>query len=370
MSDFDSEELLRKLTEEMTAISDLTKENAEKMAKSLIDGALNGGLSDISDYIDTVDVKQNDNSDGSRTKPKRTKDKGVIMPETAEKLDKILSKVKKVLPPKKSVRLNLSRGETTVFDSKMGGVPYFPKDMEYPRVLEDKFEEKPLHFIAQLNFGTLPKIEGFPTEGILQFFAGCDGDYSYGMDFDNGCNQNGFRVIYHEKVIGDVSKLYNKSDMPEFDSEDDYSPFVGEFLLTAQETIKMPVNEVDFRFWETFLAAYNELFGTKIDKIYGEGGLSEVDEPLYNAVFDECNVGETRMGGYPFFTQYDPRKNNPELAKHTVLLFQSDSENGGDPNNWDDSVCWGDMGVANFFITPEDLEKRDFSNVLFYWDCC
>lgn len=363
MSDFEGEELLRKLVEQMTENSDLTKENAEKMAKSLIDVALNGDLSDISDYIDTVDVEQNNNSDSSQIKPKRTKDKGEIVPETAEKLDKVLLKVYEVIPPQTSVRLKLSRGETTVFDSKMGGVPYFPKDMEYPRVREDKFEEKPLHFIAQLNFGKLPEIEGFPTEGILQFFAGCDGDYTYGFE-------SGYRVIYHEKVIDDVSKLYDKSDMPEFDSDDDYFPFVGEFLLTAQEATEMPVTEVDFRFWETFLAAYNELFGTNIEKIYGEGGLSEVDEPLYNAVFDKCNVGETRMGGYPFFTQHDPRKNNPELAKHTVLLFQSDSENGGDPNNWDDSVCWGDMGVANFFIMPEDLEKRDFSNVLFYWDCC
>jgi uncharacterized protein ywqG len=33
-------------------------------------------------------------------------------------------------------------------------------------------------------------------------------------------------------------------------------------------------------------------------------------------------------------------------------------------------LMWGDSGVANFFITPEDLAKRDFSRVAFVFDCC
>lgn len=122
-----------------------------------------------------------------------------ISPETREKLDKILAEVDKQLPPIETVRLKLSRGETTVFDSKMGGKPYFPKGMEYPTVREGENAGKPLKFLAQLNFGSLPRIEGFPSEGILQFFIFPD-DFS-GADFDNLTKQNGFRVIYHEKNI-------------------------------------------------------------------------------------------------------------------------------------------------------------------------
>ena len=33
-------------------------------------------------------------------------------------------------------------------------------------------------------------------------------------------------------------------------------------------------------------------------------------------------------------------------------------------------ILWGDVGVANFFILPQNLEKKDFSNVLYTWDCC
>lgn len=29
---------------------------------------------------------------------------------------------------------------------------------------------------------------------------------------------------------------------------------------------------------------------------------------------------------------------------------------------------WGENGIANFFIHPDDLKKRDFSKVLYNWD--
>ena len=32
-------------------------------------------------------------------------------------------------------------------------------------------------------------------------------------------------------------------------------------------------------------------------------------------------------------------------------------------------IMWGDVGVANFFIRPEDLKNKDFSKVLYNWDC-
>ncbi|WP_323176133.1 DUF1963 domain-containing protein [Pantoea ananatis] len=30
---------------------------------------------------------------------------------------------------------------------------------------------------------------------------------------------------------------------------------------------------------------------------------------------------------------------------------------------------WGMSGVGNFFINKQDLINRDFSNVIFNWDC-
>ncbi len=67
------------------------------------------------------------------------------------------------------------------------------------------------------------------------------------------------------------------------------------------------------------------------------------------------------MSGYPTFTQTDPRFYSKNENIPDVLLFQLDSVR---------DIMWGDCGVANFFITLEDLKKKDFSNVWYNWDCC
>nr|WP_316045926.1 DUF1963 domain-containing protein [Planococcus glaciei] len=33
-------------------------------------------------------------------------------------------------------------------------------------------------------------------------------------------------------------------------------------------------------------------------------------------------------------------------------------------------IAWGDTGVGNFFISKENLKKRNFSDVVYNWDCC
>lgn len=122
----------------------------------------------------------------------------------------------------------------------------------------------------------------------------------------------------------------------------------------------MSVTESDFRGEKAIAEAYSELFGDKVEDNYD---LMDADEEVSDAVFANCCSGGTCMGGYPFFTQDDSRSYKDELAGHMVLLFRSDSESGGE--GWDNQICWGDMGVGNFFITPEDLAKRDFSHVLY-----
>ena len=68
------------------------------------------------------------------------------------------------------------------------------------------------------------------------------------------------------------------------------------------------------------------------------------------------------MLGAPYFVQYDLRK-NPKY--YDTVLLQIHSELGAQ----DDEICWGDGGVANFFINSEALAQRDFSKVLYCWDC-
>ncbi len=380
MDDFNVEDFLRKIKAQINSDNpDLTDEQADKAARQLLEGFVKagdkgfdlGGLLGGAIYDGVPDGKY-EMPDGSALQVGAPiKNPLEISSETGEKLDKILAEVDKRIPPVETVRLKLSRAETTVFDSKMGGKPYFPKGMEYPTVREGENAGKPLYFLAQLNFEKLPKLSDFPTEGILQFFAGCEGDNVYGVKFDDWTNQNAFRVVYHETVSEDAPQ----GETPDVEFDEEFLPFNGEFLLTTEKSAQMPATCCDFRYEEAVLCVYNELFGANVTKLFGKGGLYEVDEPLFNALMETRDINGTRMGGYPYFTQDDPRDRSPAgsykdvLKNHTVLLFQSDSENGGDPKNWKDDVCWGDMGVANFFITPEDLKKRDFSNVIYTWDC-
>lgn len=59
---------------------------------------------------------------------------------------------------------------TAPWDSKVGGVPYRPLDMQWPADPAGR----PLHFLAQINFAQLPHLPGFPDAGIIQFFVGED----------------------------------------------------------------------------------------------------------------------------------------------------------------------------------------------------
>ena len=79
-----------------------------------------------------------------------------------------------------------------------------------------------------------------------------------------------------------------------------------------------------------------------------------------------CPQGErgTRIGGYPFCTQGDPRAHDSSTRKLDTLLFQLDSEGRGD-----DEILWSDCGIANFFISAADLAKCDFAQVMYTWDC-
>ncbi len=290
-----------------------------------------------------------------------------VSPEVKERFEKLLAELNKTAAPLPRVELTPVRAKTTVFDSKLGGVPYLPKGFEYPTAREGEYAGKPLRLLAQLNFGSLPHIDGFPEKGILQFYAGCDDDDLIGMDFDDGANQNSFRVIYHADITEDLSQLYSVNDMPKFD-EDGYYPFEGEFLLKAVEPALSPISSADYRFDKAVLAAYNKLFGTDYDAIFGiddEKSLAHNEDELTDMLYEACNICGTAMGGYAYFTQSDPRGYDDELAKMDILLFQLDSE-GSAP----DEIMWGDCGVGNFFISREDLEKLDFSNVLYNWDCC
>lgn len=118
------------------------------------------------------------------------------------------------------IRINPNPNPTQLWQSKFGGYPYLPKNINYPSNSEGKF----LQLLAQINFREIPPLENFPTQGILQFYIDGNDDL-YGLDFDNPTNQDGFKVLYFEKIeekddnlVTDFSFLSSQEKDPAYDS--------------------------------------------------------------------------------------------------------------------------------------------------------
>lgn len=237
--------------------------------------------------------------------------------------------------------------------SKYGGIPYWNPAEPYPT---DENGEKCV-LLAQFNCQQLPPLEGFPKAGLLQFFI--SNDDAYGLDFDNQMSQKNWRVVYHPLVDASITQaMVEELHLPTTCSEEDSElPFAGEFQLDFElvDTWLGPCSHDDFQqeLQKALVAVGLPLppEGTSLYDIFCED--------MYNQMAD-WNEGHW-LGGYPYFTQDDPRFSRPDYAACTRLLFQMDSS---------EDILWGDMGVGNFFIAPEDLQQLDFSRVLYTWDCC
>ncbi|MBA3927362.1 YwqG family protein [Listeria rustica] len=263
-----------------------------------------------------------------------------------EKLEKLVQPeiVKQILATEKE-RILLSCEEDGKLDltvSKAGGRGYVPKSMEYPR----NKDGGPLSLLAQINFSEMPHLGDFPKTGLLAFYIDYFDDLT-GLDFDDQTSPNGFRVLYFEKVDEASYSAEEQDKWFESVNEDFYPVVDGQFRLRGEV-----VKQVALKESYDFEQAYDGEFYDVLDAWTGE------DEEKMDALF-ELDNSSSQLGGYPFFTQQDPRLGD-EKSHHDTLLFQLDSEEG---------IMWGDMGVGNFFINREDLKRKDFSNVLYNWDC-
>lgn len=283
-----------------------------------------------------------------------------------------------------------------ILNSKFGGYPYIPKRVgKLPR----SNDENVLMLLAQFNLEELPK-NMFPIEkGILQFFIDFEDD-CFGMDIDDIGSGIGHKVIYYETIEEYLSKeelqeLFSKEflENDDFLEDDEYSQ--NKNINKDKEEDKQEVNNYNFPFeFSPFgvrvdvqdlplvftknvdsLGFYNNivenLFVKNWNKLCPENIIttdnyySKLEEDVLNNMFDySCNFGH-KILGHAEFTQDDPRIYIEDGDKYK-LLFQMDSDYHCD-NYYE--ILWGDSGIANFFITEEDLKNKNFSNVLFSWDC-
>ena len=236
---------------------------------------------------------------------------------------------------------------TSIFDSKFGGTPYWPSSKAYPT--NSKGEE--LLLLAQMNFERDSIGHPFPEKGMLQFFIDCD-DLN-GLNFEDQTKQDGFRVVYHESIDYSVKPLSVKTNMI-LSERNEYFPVMKQYKLSFSKGMDLLNPNVEDTFDEVFNIAIKELFNeTEETDLY-----DYFSEKEYDLFCEKVSGWGHKLLGYPAFTQYDPRD---DIEQWNTVLFQMDSQ-GQD-------IMWGDSGICNFFINEKDLLNRDFSKVLYNWDC-
>lgn len=280
-----------------------------------------------------------------------------INEEQAEKITDKIAEISK----KTAYKLTADADRTpSLTDTKFGGLPYWDLSREYP--VSSKGEK--LLLLAQINLSDVKDCDKLPSSGLLQFFISADD--LYGMDFNSYISNDTFRVVYHKEINEGITKEDVLSlDIPtnlSSDDEDFLFPITGEMAVNVTKT-EVSVGTEDFDYERYMHKAANEL---NIDIPDDETPYCILPEEVFSRECDEQrNIGHW-LFGYAYFTQNDPRDYMVDLQDY-ILLFQMDSDYavGGKYE-----VMWGDSGVGNFFIKMEDLEKLDFSKVMYTWDCC
>ena len=266
---------------------------------------------------------------------------------------------------KSMIKISLSDDKPNLFQSKFGGVPYLPKNVEIPK---NKKNEQ-LTLLAQINIEELPKNNIYPMkEGILQFWI--LNDDVLGLDYDTHLG-NGFKVVYYKEIDKNVTEEEVLEKYKPYKDEDSYFPIEGEFFLSfkltdgyfsdSNDDFREIANREMKKFHIENKEKYNEILKAYDDKEY----LSYWD--IWDILEEDKKIGEIlfesghKIGGFPNFTQSDIR----EIGDYEILLLQIDSE-GTEKNE----IMWGDCGIANFFIREKDLKELNFEKVIYNWDCC
>lgn len=277
-----------------------------------------------------------------------------------EKLHEFIEILKNI-EPKECVSISIKKSKNLpLTNSKFGGLPFVPKNGEIPT----NSDGQQLFHLAQINCTELPKNDLYPKTGILQFWILIDD--VYGLDFDLPTSRENMRVIYIADTSNGCSEDEVRHMYQPFVYDDDfvYSPLQkenAEFSLVFEKKMK-GISTSDYQFDKIFLEKWNQFFPeNSIEDMY------DLDDEIMEEIFDTLtSEANHQIWGYPYFTQEDPRVSE-KYQKYNELLLQIDSEFDEADRGWD--IIWWDCGVANFFISKENLDAQNFDDVLYNWDC-
>lgn len=230
--------------------------------------------------------------------------------------------------------------------SRFGGAPV-------DHVVPTDSTGQPMKLLAAIWCSEVRGVPDFPTQGVLRFYIA--DNPQYGINCDCPAEQSDFRVLFDENEEGFDTEL--RDDTSVSDS------FPIQHVLPIRLTPSVAsIRCTDYR----FEAAVCE----SMSKAGIEGDLGSLSDSEFEYVLEQNAYAGHRIGGYPCFEQTDPRGDNVNLEKYDTLLLQivshiMPSEEGGTS----DLILFGDEGGCQFFIPKDKLAARDFTDVMYWWDC-
>lgn len=270
-----------------------------------------------------------------------------------------------------SVRISARRVPSALVelgDSRIGGVPDVPTGFEWPRWApknqqpgtfarpSDPNSPQPMTFIAQINLGTLPRVdESMPDSGWLYFFYDRYHE-PWGFDPDDrGC----CRVIYANCERSKLSRIQPPEDA-------DPDQLAEPCVVEAWPELTLPDDLPTIEYGDPAFEAYESL---RADLAKGGGEVQHRllghPQPVQNPMELECQLASNGVycgdsDGY----ESDTAKLLEAGASDWRLLLQVDSDDDGP--GW----MWGDVGRIYFWIKQQDLAARNFSGVWLILQCC
>ncbi|MEQ8974015.1 MAG: pentapeptide repeat-containing protein [Coleofasciculus sp. C1-SOL-03] len=224
-------------------------------------------------------------------------------------------------------------------EKSRGGFPYLPKGFEYPKTPDGKY----LFLLAQINLAEIPHLEGFPKQGILQFYIPSNNDDFYESVLSSQCKleQNYFRVLFFpETDLNDENIITNFDFLPE---KDDHTaePFAVECSAIKWAKGYEPISHYDYD------------FGDRFPELFDEDEMEDFYEEFYGYLeykFSGANC-DIQIGGYTSFYQDDPRYGlGSEEDPFDTLLLQ---------------IRLVENGSLYFYIQSSALARCDFSRILY-----
>lgn len=239
-------------------------------------------------------------------------------------------------------------------NSKFGGDFYLPQGEKIP--VSPEGEE--LEFLAQINFAETEPLEGFPNQGILQFFIDTDEDRFFDKLEEEELKKELYEIRYYPEPD---EKLQQTIACQKKDKNKNYlttSWLRGKMSFQKEKEIINLCADIDSEApWEDLTPALRK----KLPFLISDAGydLENDEEDTDEFCWDFGNWG-CKIGGYPAVRQGDIRCEYEEYESYTTLLFQYDITTREELE--DDTFV--------FFIRPEDLKACRFNDVLLYWHNC